>query len=141
MGKDLDITGLKGSVQALRNGVNVYNNYIASDSAVQDVSEILRSGVIHNFEVAYEVCWKIMQKWIDINIGPNVVKGVIKKAFYRVAFDNMLIDDIDAWMSFNETRNSTAHIYEETIANNVLKEIFKFLIYAEKFVETMEGKI
>ena len=132
---------LKDSVEALKKSVNVYNSYIVSDSAENDFEEVLRSGVIKNFEIAYEVCWKFMQRWINLNISPNILKGKFRRELFNIAKENAIIDDAELWMGFYEARNSTAHIYDEKIADEVFKEALGFLPCAEKFVETMEENI
>ena len=149
MSRDLKIDSAKRSVQALKDSMKVYNKYndtvdtagtaeLTEQNGQEEIFKAVRSGVIHNFEIAYEQCWKFMQRWLELNISPNIAKGVFRKEFYRIAVENALIDDALAWFSFHETRNSTAHTYDEEIAGEVLKKIIEFMPYAEKFVETVE---
>ena len=137
MGKDLNTTGLKNSIGALKKSIDKYSS-LQQTSNDLELLEVLRSGVIHNFEIAYEVCWKFMQRWLALNVSPNAVKGKFNKELYRIAASNAIIDDATAWFDFHETRNSTAHIYDDKIAADVMNKITQFLPYAEKFVEKVE---
>jgi len=42
------------------------------DSLIRGTS---RSGVIQSFEVTYEQCWKMMKRWIEENVGAELVDG------------------------------------------------------------------
>ena len=143
MGRDLDIKKLKGSIQALKDSVDVYNECNTPNSILNNEKLLkrLRSAIIKDFEVANEQCWKFMQRWINLNVGPNELKGKFRRELFAVAKENALIDDAELWMGFNEARNSTAHIYDEEIAEEIFETALEFLPHAEKFAETMEGNI
>ncbi|MCL2219559.1 MAG: nucleotidyltransferase substrate binding protein, partial [Chitinispirillia bacterium] len=54
-GGTLDIGPLRGAVKALGDAIGVYNRSLPDADAV--TRDTWRSGVIKNFEVAYELCW------------------------------------------------------------------------------------
>ena len=135
---NLDITSLKNAVEALRKSIDVYKENCNRDI---DLSESLRSGVIQNFEVAYELSWKFMKRWLEINISPGIIMGVTRKEFYRIAAENLLITDVEKWRDFHEGRNRTSHIYDGIVAEDILRTAFDFLPYVRNFLSWLEQKI
>lgn len=75
----------------------------------------LKAG-IQNFEVAYELCWKFIKRWLEHNVSPNAVAGVSRRELFRYAAENLLIRDVDQWMDFHAARNKTSHIYDQAVA-------------------------
>ena len=138
MQKELDITNLKNSVSALEKCVETYNEF--ADGA-ENLKESLRSGVIHNFETAYELCWKFMKKWMQMNISSDIFDGITRREFYKLAAEKGLISSLDEWMDFHESRNQTSHIYSKTTAEEVFETALTFLPMAQKFVSDMENRL
>jgi nucleotidyltransferase substrate binding protein (TIGR01987 family) len=136
----LDISSLKNAAEALRKSIDVYNKNRNDDT---DLLDTLRSGVIQNFEVAYELSWKFMKRWLEKNIRPDIVTGVTRKEFYRIAAENILISDVEIWWVFHEGRNNTSHIYDGSVAGrivagDVLDTAMKFLPYLNDFITRLE---
>ena len=129
---DLRTDNLKKAVEALNKSINDYDKNKESE-----LSETLRSGVIHNFETAYEVCWKFMQRLIEVNLNLGITK-ISKKEFYRVCAENELISDVRKWWFFNESRNKTSHVYLDSVAEEVLAAAYDFLPEAVKLIKTVE---
>jgi len=136
--QQLDITHLKNAVEALQSCINDYNKYAASEDSLR---ESLRSGVIQNFEVAYELSWKFMKRWLVFNIGNSIVDGVPRFELFKLAAENGLISDIETWFDFHDARNKTSHEYGEEVAETVLEYALKFLPYAKEFLDVLEKKI
>ncbi|GHU60725.1 hypothetical protein FACS189445_0850 [Spirochaetia bacterium] len=138
MNTKLDLSSLEGAIKALQTSIEVYHKFDKDDV---DLSESLRSGVIQNFEVVYELCWKFMKRWLEININPEIVAGVTRKEFYRIAGENKLIADVEKWWVFHEGRNRTSHVYDGAVADDVLETAFQFLPHAKTFVSLLEQKL
>jgi nucleotidyltransferase substrate binding protein (TIGR01987 family) len=134
----LDITSLKNAVHALRTGIEVYEKNRSGDT---DLLDTLRSGVIQNFEVAYELSWKFMRRWLEANISSDIVIGVNRKEFYRVAAENLLISDVETWWNFHEGRNKTSHTYDGAVAEDILETAMKFLPHANDFITRLEQRL
>lgn len=133
--KILDTTNLKNAVSALERSISTYNEFAEMSEKLR---ETLRSGVIQNFEVAYELCWKFMKKWMQMNIGSDVMEGITRREFYKLAAENGLIKSLDEWMDFHESRNQTSHLYSEVTADEVFDTALTFLPMAQKLVKDME---
>ena len=137
--KSLDIETLKNAVNALEKNIAVYNANVSNGDA--DMKDALRSSVIHNFEVAYELCWKFMKKWLEINVEPNILIGNTRKEFYRIARENGLITDVKKWWEFHDARNRTSHTYNEMTAENVFNTAIDFVSTAKKYVADLELRL
>jgi nucleotidyltransferase substrate binding protein (TIGR01987 family) len=136
--KKIDITHLKNAIEALQSCINDYNEYAARGNSLR---ESLRSGVIQNFEVAYELSWKFMKRWLAFNIGNSIVDGIPRFELFKLASENGLILDSEIWFDFHDARNKTSHEYGEETAEAVLEYALKFLPSAKEFLETLEKKI
>jgi len=137
--KSLDISPLKGAVAALEKSIAVCNaNALNGDS---DVADTMRSGVIHNFEVSYELCWKYMKKWLEMNVEPNILMGNTRRDFYRIARENGLISNVNSWWGFHDARNRTSHTYNEVTAEDVFNTAGEFLPAAKKLIIDLESML
>ncbi len=79
----------------------------------------LQAGLIQNLEFTYEVCWKTMKRWLEVNVGDNA-EGVTRRELFRMAAENRLIDDVEAWMTFRELCNQTSHRYDSKLIGPAL---------------------
>ena len=66
---------------------------------------------------------------LDLRKSPTVKNNVIK-----------LIDDIDKWMEYHETRNETSHTYDEDIAEDVFETAREFIVDAETLLKALEDR-
>ena len=110
----LELTSLRKAVYLLKESMDWYRD----ESAVAP-REILRDSVIQRFEYTYELAWKMMKRWLEINIGASYVDGISRKELFRMAAEQRLIDDPVKWFEYHEARNQTSHIYDESIAQDV----------------------
>lgn len=100
----------------------------------------LRAGVIQNFEFTYEISWKYMKRWLEINIGSSLVDGVSRRHLFRLAIEHHLINDVDTWMDYHIARNKTSHTYNEDTAEYVYNTAKKFLVDVKIFYEVLDKK-
>ena len=110
------LDNLAKSIDALNRSVLISKNLKACDN---DLQEIVRAGVIQNFEVAYEQCWKMMKRWLEENVGSTYVDGVSRRELFRLAAESHLITDVERWMDYHISRNQTSHTYDEGTAQSV----------------------
>jgi len=137
--KSLDIETLKNAVKSLEKNIAVYDANISSGDT--DLKDALRSSVIHTFEVAYELCWKYMKKWLEMNVEPNIIIGSTRREFYRIARENGLISDVKKWWEFHDARNRTSHTYNEMTAVSVFNAAVNFIQIAKQYVVDLEAKL
>jgi len=137
----LDLSSLANAINALAESIEAYRESKENPETKANTLNTLQSGVIQNFEVAYELSWKFMKRWLEKNINPNITLGISRKEFYRIAKEHLLISDSEKWLEFHEARNETSHSYDKETADEVLKVSFEFLDFAKKFLATLESKL
>ena len=134
----LDLTSLVRSVEALRRSVDEAAK--AMPTLPEGLVETVRAGVIQHFEVAYEQCWKAMRRWIEVNVGSEMVDGVTRRELFRLAAESRLIGDIEAWMEFHWGRSHASHTYDPKIAGEVYAKARQLVPLAEAFVRAIEAR-
>ena len=134
---NLQFDSLAKSIDILERSVRTAGRVDDSD---EDLQEAVRSGVIHSFEVTYELSWKMMQRWLKENIGAASVDGVTQRNLFRLSAENHLIADSERWMDYHKARNSTSHTYNEAAAENVFKEATEFVHDAKHLLKMLEAR-
>lgn len=82
-------------------------------------SELERAGIIHFFEMTFELAWKVVKDYLEFEgFMPTGPREAIKQAFQME-----LIEDGHVWMDALTIRNLTAHTYDEAVAEKMTKEI------------------
>lgn len=136
----LDITSLKNSIHSLKSAIDTYTEFSQKpDIAERDLNTI-KSGVIQNFEVAYEQCWKFMKRWLEGNVGSGSADGVTRKELFRLSAENHLITDVGAWFGFHLARNLTSHTYDGDSAKTVFDSALAFYAAANDFYVRLEAR-
>ena len=134
----LNIDSLSKSIAVLQRsleGAEAHN-----DTPDGDLKDTLRSGVIQNFEVAYEQCWKMMKRWLEMNISSTTADGVTRRELFRLVAENRMLDDVEQWMRYHEARNQTSHIYEPEVAENVYAVTHDFACDSLRFLQALEAR-
>ena len=135
----LDLSSLQKAVSSLDRALSV-----AAPERLQampaDQQEVMKAGVVQNFEFTYELCWKFMKRWLETNLSPMIADGVTRRELFRLAAENRLIEDVDQWMGYHDARNKTAHIYDLQIAQEVYETARGFVKDAEKFLRALEDR-
>jgi nucleotidyltransferase substrate binding protein (TIGR01987 family) len=134
----LDLTSLEKSVAALR--LSATDAVPRLQELGPALSETLKAGVIQQFEVAYELRWKMMKRWIEENVGAETVDGVPRRELFRRAAESRLIDDVEHWMRFHRARNETSHTYSSETAEEVYALSLAFLATAEALLAALRAR-
>lgn len=134
-------------LHSLRKSVTALNAVLAkSDDAefMQGVDEIaqnaVKSGVIQHFEFTYELCWKFIKRWLEMNVSATAVDGVTRRELFRQAAESRLIDDVERWMRHHAARNLTSHTYEVEVAESVYTAAHDFARDARRLLAALEAR-
>lgn len=136
----LEISSLKKAIISFEKTITLLKRKENEDNIDKDEIEVIKAGVIQNFEFTYELCWKFMKRWIENNISSDIVDGVTRRELFRLSAENRLIDDVEQWMDYHKARNITSHIYDEKIAEEVYRVAADFLTSAKSFLERLEQR-
>ncbi len=130
----LDFTSLRCAIASLEKSIRSYTVLSENSTLTSDDIDTVKAGVIQNFEVAYEQCWKFMKRWIEQNVSPEIVDGVTRRELFRVSAENRLIDDVTQWMEFHQSRNLTALTYDAENAGHAFSAALLFIDAAKDFL-------
>ena len=135
----LDLSSLVKAVNSLGRAVHIAAKEIEG-SVDNDYKEVIRAGVIQNFEFTYELCWKFMKRWLEINGEGPAVDGLTRKELFRLAAERQLIDVVEAWFRYAAARNQTFHTYDNQKAADVYEVAIIFLRDAQTLLQRLESK-
>ncbi len=137
----LDLSTLRKAVESLEKTVNIADDKNFMSGLNDDQKNAIRAGVIQNFEVAYEFCWKYMQRWLKENAaGGEAELPRTRKELFRMAARYGLIKDPLPWFSFGDARNLTSHTYNEEKAESVYNSAVDFIDDARHLLEKLEKR-
>jgi nucleotidyltransferase substrate binding protein (TIGR01987 family) len=105
----LDVTKLEKAINSFENAIKASEDI--EKSSQKYIKDTIRAGLIQNFEFTYELSWKFMQRYLEMN--NQIDKTIPKKQLFREAFENGLIEHPENWFKYHEARNKTSHMYSE----------------------------
>ena len=133
----LELDSLKKSVAALDGLLKKSDDAELMRGLDETIRNGVKSGVIQHFEFTYELCWKFIKRWLEINRNPTA--GVTRRALFRLAAENRLILDVDKWMLHDDARNLTSHTYDPEVAEKVYQATHAFARDAQRLLEALEA--
>jgi nucleotidyltransferase substrate binding protein (TIGR01987 family) len=136
----LDLSSLKKAISSMQRAQNFVDERLASGNISPDEHELIKAGIIQNFEFTYELCWKFMKRWLELNISPGLLDGVTRKELFRNALEHKLISDFEAWVRYHELRNISSHTYNEDAADKIYSIAKDFLEHAILFLKALEAR-
>lgn len=135
----LELDSLKKAVTAL-SGVLAKSDDAAFMAGLDEIARnAIKSGVIQHFEFTYELSWKFIKRWLEMNVNPSAADGVTRRELFRQAAEHRLIVDVDQWMKHHEARNLSSHTYESSIADQVYQAAFAFTRDAVELLKALEA--
>jgi len=135
----LDLSSLKKAVDAMERSLQAVSAGQNTPGWNNKLMETVRAGVIQNFEVAYELCWKFIQRWIRKNMTPEDADYPrTRKELFRLAARYGLIADPLPWFSYADARNLIAHTYDEEKAQSVYETASQFINDAKFLLQRLE---
>ena len=136
----LDLSSLRKAVESLEKALRVADDGAFMSRLNDEQKQTVRAGVIQNFEFTYDLCWKFMQRWLEVNLGSAYVAGVSRRQLFRLSAEHCLLSDVNRWMEYHDARNETAHTYDENTAEDVFETAQKFLSDARGLLEALEAR-
>jgi len=136
----LDLSSLRKAVELLEKTIRVSDDDAFMSQLDEDQKQAVKAGVILNFEFTYELCWKFMRRWLQVNLGSVYVAGVTRRQLFRLSAEHRLLSDVDRWMEYHDARNETAHTYDESTAEDVFETAHQFLVDAQLLLQSLEAR-
>lgn len=115
---------------------------LETHAGVDDVlGDALHAGVIKHFEIVYELSWKLVQRWLKVNVSPeDALFPRTRRELFRIAAAQGLIADPACWFAFGDARNLTAHTYNPETAAAVYEEACRFAPEARALLDALEKR-
>ena len=93
-----------------------------------------RDALIQRFEFCYDLTWKFFKQLLNARYGLEVLSP--RKVFEECYQQNILTrDETETFTKMIDIRNNTSHVYDETMADKVSKEIVQ---YYDFFIKTLK---
>ena len=109
------------ALKQLRAGIEEHNQ--------KELSDLEKQGLIKAFEITQELSWNLMKDYLEYQ-GNFSIRG--SRDAIREAFRFGIIQNGKLWLKMIETRNLTAHTYNQDTANRVVLQIVN--VYIEEFI-------
>ena len=138
----LDISSLQKVVALLDNALKL----AAGDrmqELQQDERELIKAGVIQNFEFTYEVSWKTLKRYLEMSSpNPAEIDNMSFADLIRTGCENnILLSDLSAWQNYRRARGITSHVYDMKKAEEVLAVIPGFLREAKYLLAKLQERL
>jgi nucleotidyltransferase substrate binding protein (TIGR01987 family) len=136
----LDTASLARSIDALASAVALCEDRTLMATLGDAGASTMRAGAIQHFEFTYELCWKMMRRWLERNDTPDEYSGLSRRELFRRAARHGLIGDINPWLRYHEARNLTSHTYAAETAERVYRELAAFVGDARSLLAVLEAR-
>ena len=103
-------------------------------------NKIYRMGVIGQFNLTFELAWKLLQAVLFLH-GVSQAQSGSPREIIKLGFKAGFISDEEIWLDMLRQRNNLTHIYSEENAENLLQSLVQSYIPAlERFQTVMKEK-
>ena len=82
-------------------------------SRIDELDDLSKEGLVQRFEYTFELTWKTMKDYLE----SKGVKVSFPRDTIKQAFATGVINDGDVWLEMLDSRNLTAHTYDESNFN------------------------
>lgn len=100
-----------------------YDRLLEVSKLYDGKDDIIRDSLIQRFEFTYELTHKTLREFMKY-LGVTL-ENSFPRTIYKKAYVNNLISNDKVWISLLEDRNSTSHIYNENLADEIANRIVK----------------
>lgn len=101
--------------------------------------DAFQMALVQAFEILIELSWKVLKDYLENEGYTEVQTG--KRAF-RQAFQDGIIENGEVWLKALEIRNSTSHIYDVSLLEEVnIFVVESFLPEIKKLHNTLQAEL
>ncbi|HEK22182.1 nucleotidyltransferase substrate binding protein [Mucilaginibacter sp.] len=97
-----------------------------------NLSDLEEQGLIKAFEYTYELGWKTLKDYLEYQGIDNITGS---RDAIREAFGAEIINNGEVWMQMLQSRNLTAHSYNEKTADEIVEAVLNIYFDAFKKLE------
>ena len=100
----------------------------------------IRVGVLEYFDLAYELCRRLIARWLNKNVSPGIADEISMQHLLRLAAESQLIQDVDQWIQYDERRTATTRAYDFDKAGSTCNSMGEFVQDAHEVLHTLESR-
>lgn len=136
----IDYRNLKAAISNLALQLeNLENSATRAELTALD-REALGESVIQRFEVAYELSWKFLKRYLSEELGMTDLPSS-PKPILRLGDANGLLDGkVESWLKFADARVATSHDYDRRKADQTLLIVPEFVLEAKNLYSMISGE-
>lgn len=125
-----------------------YDNFISclnvlkrADYAKVADDEIYRAGYIAQFNLSFELAWKVLQETLKLYLVSEA-ESASPREILKLAYSKAFIRDSEIWLLMLRKRNASIHVYDGQEADELTILIRDSFVKAlDELVLTLEEKI
>jgi len=111
------------------------------DEPLIRTDEIYRMGVIGQFNLSFELAWKVLQAVLIQHSVEQASTGSPRE-IVKLGFKYGFLSDETVWLDMLNKRNTMTHIYSKENAEEIIEPLISSFIPAlEHFRDSIAGKI
>ena len=101
--------------------------------------EAFQMALVQAFEILIELSWKVLKDYLENEGYTEVQTG---KRVFRQAFQDGMIENGEVWLKALEIRNSTSHIYDVALLEELNGFVIEsFLPEVKKLHDTLQAEL
>jgi len=136
------------NISSLQSAAQAYSNALVYAQRVEELEnekrgfyayELVRSAIIKHYELAYDLCWKTMERIIEMDVGSDADLSA-RRNLLRSAAERGLIANFDHWLEYHIARNQSSNVYDDEVAEKVYQVARRFGDDLQTFIRTVEQK-
>ena len=129
-----------GTNKKFDNFKNSLSILIGADFDRTGEDDIYRTGVAAQFSLTFELAWKALQEALREH-GVEEARTGSPREILQTSFKMGFIGDEKVWLSMLKHRNTSAHVYDESMVNELILLIKNSYLPAfNTLCETLEQK-
>jgi len=137
----LELSSLRKAICSLRQAITDSRDPQFLQHLTDSQLQLVKAGVIQNFEFSYELCYKIIKRKLEqMSSVPREVDQMTFNALIRHACEAELLTSPEEWFFFRQQRNITSHTYDIDKADEVYQTAIKFCAVAEALLDNLEQR-
>ena len=134
----LELTSLEKSIKSLSESIEVFEKY--QNTKDEKLKRSLKESVIQTFEVSYEMCKKMLRRYISMYKDEKIDQLTIIEMF-KLSEKFGLLSSSEDWFEYRAKRNVTSHTYDAGVAEDVFDSAKLFLEDAKIVFQKLKEKI
>lgn len=96
---------------------------VLSKAGQEDLNnEFIVSGIIDKFNIQFELGWKVLKELLAYE-GRDISASGSPRTIIKAAYAYFAFIDEEIWLRMLQERNNTAHIYNESLAKQLVQHI------------------